>query len=566
MLQKFRFDNWFCLTIIFLIALAVILPMYINGIPSGRDFPQHLQFAETYYNAILTGDFFPGWAATDNYGFGSVGIRFYPPVAYYALAFARMLAGNWQNAILSVFLFWMFAGCAGVYFWAKEWLSAPEAVFAAALYAAAPYHLSQIYQTWLYAEFAAAGVLPFCFLFITRICRRGKIIDVLLFTVSYSLLILTHIPSTIIASIGLGIYALFLIDRRRCKEIFIKFFIAFCLSLSATAFHWLKIVTEINWVRHSDAQYSTGYYDYHQYLFPMYYSAGDKYWARLLWHFDVSTVLTFLLLLPLVILLIFQFKTKAAENFDRRIFLALAATGVFSLFIMSVPSLFIWESVSFLQRVQFPWRWLSVSSAISVVAFVVAMRHFVSHYKKLKKIGLYAGLLLLTAILIFDFTQNIIQSEPMSNDQFAEKLAESRAEPGCPCWWTSWAKDTAFKQKEKVFAASRLIKIVDWQAESRDFEIEAGEPSEIRVATFYYPYWQASVNGQPAQIKRDDDGSILIAVESEKSSVKLYFQEPTFLKISSVLSFLTWLILAGALILTRRNRKNLHSKDLHSLD
>lgn len=553
---KSVFNDWFCLTVIFLISLTVLLPMYFNGIPNGRDLQQHLQFAETYYKAILTGDFFPSWAAADNYRFGSVGIRFYPPIAYYALAFARILTGNWHDAILAIFLFWMFAGCAGVYFWVKEWLSVPQAVFAATLYAVAPYHLSQIYQTWLYAEFAAAGILPFCFLFITRVCRRGKIINVLLFSVSCSLLILTHIPSTITAAAGLAIYALFLIDWRNFKEIFIKLFAALILSLSATSFHWLKILTEINWVRHNDAHYSTGYYDYHQYLFPMFYSATrENYWVRLLWHFDVSTVLTFLLLMPLIVLLTFQFKAKNTENFDRRFFLALAATGIFSLFIMSVPSLFVWESVTFLQKVQFPWRWLSISSVISVVSFTVAIPCFVSFNKNFKKVGFYTILLLMTAILIFNFTQNIIQSEPLSEEQFARKLADSRTESGCPCWWTTWAKDTAFKEREKVSADGRKINITVWNDESREFEVEPGEALNVRIATFYYPFWQAQNNNRLVTIEKDDDGSILIPVESEKSTIKLYFKEPKFLKISLVFSILVWFLLLSTLMLIYGTKK-----------
>lgn len=546
-LNRYLSDDLLYLALILIVASILISPMYLSGIPNGRDFPQHLQFAETFYNSISEGDFFPGWAGSDNYGFGSVGIRFYPPMAYYVLAFTRFLTGNWQNAILLAFAFWMFAGSAGVYFWAKERLSSAEAFIAASLYAVAPYHLSQIYQTWLYAEFAAAGVLPFCFLFAAKLCRRRKAVDIVLLTVSYSLLLLTHIPTTITATIALAIYTLFLIDWRHYKETFIKLIAVLVLSLSATAFHWLKIVTEIDWVKHSDARYSTGYYDFHQYLFPMYYSAGDKYWARLLWHFDVSTVLTFLLLLPLIAVLILLLKNnKRAESIDRFV-PALVAAGVFTLFIMSVLSVALWESVPLLQKVQFPWRWLSVFSGISVMAFSLSLRYLVERYAKLKKIGLYAVLFLIAAILIFDFTQNIIQSEPLTDKQFNEKLAESRTEAGCPCWWTSWADGSAFKEKRKVSGRQREVAVLNWQNEAREFDVAAGESAPLRIATFYYPHWRALVNDRFAPVLKNEDGSISILVPDKKSSVKLYFDEPRFLRIALILSLTTWclLLLAG---------------------
>jgi len=555
LLKKYLARDWFCLTLILILAIVIFSPVLFIGIPHGhKDLSQHLQFATSYYNAILTGEFLPVWASSDNYGFGSVGIRFYPPISSVSLALMKLLVGNWFDAIWINFIIWMFIGCAGIYIWAKEWLPPRESLIASALYIIVPYHLLQIYQMWLYAEFISSAILPFCFLFLTRICRRGRLIDVLLFAVSYSFLLLSHIPSTIIGSLSLAVYALFLLDWSQWRKTLIRLFAAFALSLSATAFHWLKIVTEINWVKHSGSQYSSGYFDPEQQLFPLFFSAGDRYIERVSWHFDISIFLTILLFLPAIIYLGLQIRKK--EHQDRKILLSLAATGLFALFMMSLPSAFIWQSIPTLQKIQFPWRWLSVLSVISVLVFACAIPRLILQSKIVRKISAYSILLLLFSILLFDLTQSIIQSEPIARVEFETNLKEMLEEPGCYCWWTTWAKKQAVEQRQKVFAESRSVNITSWRATERQFTVEEGESANIRVATFYYPYWRAQVNGQTIQVEKDEDGSILIPIEGEKASVKLYFEEPNFLKFSLILSVLTWILLSGALFLTYLKKEN----------
>jgi uncharacterized membrane protein len=541
--------NWVCLIFVGLLVTLVMMPMPLLGIPDGYDLFQHLRFAVTFHEAILNGDFFPGWGAADNYGFGSIGIRYYPPVSYYLMAFTQMLTKDWFDTFWINSFFWMYLGCAGVYFWAKEWLSSWQSVVAVIVFLVVPYHTLQIYEYVLYSEFAALGILPFCFLFVTRIVRRNRFIDVILFSISFSLLLLTHIPLTIIGSIGLGIYTLLLIDWRQPKKTIVNFIIAFSLSLSATVFHWLRAVTEVGLVKHNSPEYyATGAYDYTKYFFPLIYSSYDKYVPKMLWLLDISVVFSILLILPLIIYLILQVKSNdKTRHSERKALYAFSVTGLFSIFIMSVPSYFIWNAVPILQKIQFPWRWLSLTALIGAMSFTFAFFQMISRSKNFKKPIIYAGLLLILAMPLFDFTQFILFSEPLTREKFAEKVAEMPREEGCDCWWTVWTKKEVFDKREKVDAASRFVNINRWDSESREFIVGKGASVTIRIATFYHPHWKAEVNGQAVEVQKDDDGSILIPVSDGESSVKLYFQEPIKLNIALGISLITWTFLLGAL-------------------
>ena len=548
-------NTWFCLTCILPAACLAMLAIPLVGIPDGYDLAQHLQFAVTYYDAMLAGDFFPGWAAPENFGFGSIGIRYYPPFAYYLLAVTQMLTGSWYETVWINSFVWMFAGCIGIFLWAKEWLTPPQATAAAVFYAIAPYHLLQIYQVLLYAEFAASGVLPFCFLFITRLIRRGRAVDVLLFSASVSLLLLTHIPSTIMGAMALGVYALFLIEWKNFKRIFLNFAIAFSLTLASTAFHWSKLVTELNWVKHNTERfYANGYYDYKQYLFPMIYSAGERYVQKMLWHLDIPIIFAFLMILPLAVYLVLDRKTKQESDSDKKLFTALTATGFFSIFIMTLPSLPIWNSFSVLQKVQFPWRWLSIAMITGVLAFVIAVPRLMSRIGNFKKPFVYSVVFFILAIILFNITQNIIPAEPLPREKFAEKLVGLREKDGCSCWWTIWAEDTAFANKEKVSAGSREVIVTSWKSESREFTVSEGEAQTVRIATFYHPHWKAEINGNAVKVEMDKDGTILIPVAGENSTVKLFFEEPALINFALIVSLLTWLLMLGALLFFYRRR------------
>ncbi len=560
--KDYAASGWVHMSIILAVVAAIMLPIAFVGIPDGYDLTQHIRFAAAYHDSILTGDFVPSWAADDNFGFGSIGIRYYPPLAYYVLAVTKMLTGNWYDSFWIDSFGWMLLGCLGVYYWAKEWLNGAQATFAAVIYALAPYHTFQIYQAVLFSEFAAAGILPFCFLFLTRVCRRQGWADTILFSISYALLVLTHIPSTIIASPCMAIYVLLILDKSRLTAIATRLGSAFVLALSATAFHLSKLLTERDWVLHNSPHYySNGYYDFHRYFFPMFYSSSAAtYGQRLLWQLDIIIALTFLLFLPVAVYLIVHKTSKSRNEFGPMITRALLPTGLFSLFMLTVPGSYVWQYIPILQKIQFPWRWLLVASLFASVSFAFVIPHLVIRTKKINRAVAYPAMLFVLLLIFADITQSIIPSIPLSRQAFQEKIDEIKNETGCECWWPIWAKNAAFDSCEKADAGLRNIKIADWSPETRELAIDAGDEKQIRIATFYHPHWKATVNGLHVPVAKDENGAIVITLPSEPAALRLYFQEPTYVTATRLISFVTWIlftIFVVGLIACKLRRKSL---------
>lgn len=548
---------WYPRLLIVAAAIAAMMSVILFYIPFSNDSQQHYQFALTFYDTISAGDFFPGWSAKSNFGFGSIGIRFYPPLGYYVFAFFRFVSGDWYEASWLTFTFWMILSGLGVYLWMREWLGEKGGILSGTLYVFMPSHLMEIYNHFLYGEFVSSAILPFCFAFVSKVCLRGNRIDVIGLSITFALLCLAHLPGIIIASPCLLLYALAIINWQTAKKTLFKLSLSVSLALISTSFYWLRVVTELSYVNHSAEVSGNSWYHYQNHFLPFLLYAPETYYWEGRRYLDLVLLLTFLLILPLYCFFVAD-KIKNRENafHHSKILRAILLLATFSLFLMTPLSKFVWANLPLLQKIQFPWRFLIVFSLAAVGAFSFIVTRVTNNGFQ-RAVG-YPYILLLLAIMIFNITQTIAPGayEPYSREKLTNVLPKWLNGESNECWWAVWSKRAAFENKSKVSTISRAVEIQIWADEKREFSIESGKQEQARIATFYYPHWQAEVNGQKVEIQRDEDGTILIPLPPERANIKLYFQEPLLLQIAGVLSFLTWIfVLAVSSLYFVRNRR-----------
>ena len=209
-------DTWqLNVAVVAAVCFAVIIPAVLWGIPSNLDLTNHFRFTLPFYDAIASGNVYPSWLAESNGGYGDPSFRFYPPAFYYLLAAARFLVGNWYDATLLTFIVVSIVSGLGIYFWSRSFLSPQTAAWAGIFYALAPYHINQLYQAAMLAEWAGSAVLPFVFAFVDRVCQRGKTRDIAGLAISYALLLFTHLPLAVIGSMALLVYTLVRLNTPR---------------------------------------------------------------------------------------------------------------------------------------------------------------------------------------------------------------------------------------------------------------------------------------------------------------------------------------------------------------
>jgi hypothetical protein len=532
--------------------VTVGLPTYFCGIRRTDDMESHFHFAHAFREGLARGDLYVGWA-NDNLGFGSVGVRFYPPASAYIAALLHSVTADWHAAYFLSLVAFMTLGCFGVYLFVREWSTPTYGVLGAVLYAVVPYHIAQIYRFFLYAEFAAMAVLPFCIFYTTRLCRRGQWRDVIPLAISASLLTLTHIPSALMLVLILPVYVPVVIDWKIWKRVSAQLLSAVIIVGFSTAFYWIRVVTELPWVAHSRPVYTIGGYERGPALFPYSFFDPDAKFPYVM-HLDFVTILTAALLVPSIALL-FALRRKTGGS-DIRVVFATSGAGLFAFFLLSRLSLDLWLNVELLQRLQYPWRFLAIITVLGVVSTALSLRCLEAPGMISARRASLFLMILIAVFVLADIRQVQRGATRILRPEFNELAERIRSERVAKHWWPVWAMPEAFEIGERALASRREVAIVEWGSEHRKFTVGEGPAGDVRVATFYYPYWTASVNGQDVEVRADHYGAILVPIGPEPSDIHFRFQEPVRYAALSYVSLAIWLILFGGslALLNRRNK------------
>ncbi|HEV7398068.1 MAG TPA: 6-pyruvoyl-tetrahydropterin synthase-related protein [Pyrinomonadaceae bacterium] len=538
------------LVVIIGVGMLALLPMMFWGIPSGGDLPNHYRFVLPFYDAIHSGHLYPGWLAESNYGFGDARFRFYPPGLYYLLTLFKSAAG-WYWASIATFTFLSVLGGLGMYFWARTSHSRNVAMWAGVLYVIAPYHLNQLYQASLLSEYAACSVLPFVFAFVERTCRRQKAIDVAGLAASYALLVLTHLPLTVIGSLSLALYAITLLSRKTLFPSMVKLGSGVVIGLVASSFFWMTMLAELPWIKGNSANQNL-YYDYRaNFLF-----SPSALTNRNTWYANLLAFALIGMLLPAVILI--KKKTDSATK-------AVGVVAIASLLMATELSRPLWIVIPRLREVQFPWRWLAITSIFGSIVLAASLPKWKEIYlRKLRPLHLAPALGVALSIF-FIASQIVWDSDYLARPAFDSLLGNIRGSASFKDWMPLSAGEDikTFAASDQVTAGDRKVVVQDWQPEHRQFNINSGAATEARVRTFYYPLWKATAGEQSLAVRPAQDGAILITLPAEARTVSLDFQEPRRVGYARVASGAGWLLII-ALCLWSVFHKRLDPQHTHA--
>jgi 6-pyruvoyl-tetrahydropterin synthase-like protein len=537
------------------VSVLAMAPMLVFGVPSNRDLSNHFRFALPFHDAIASGRLYAGWLAESNAGYGDPSFRFYPPGLYYLLSLFRFIAGDWYVATLITFTVISVIGGLGMYLWARSVLPASHAVWVGVVYALAPYHLNQLYQATLLAEWAGSSVLPFAFAFLDRVCTGGKRRDVAGLAASYAVLVLTHLPLTVIGSLALLVYAIVRLQSQQRIQTLLKLAGAAVLGLCASSIYWVTMFSELKWIGLNEVTHDNSV----DYRFNFLFSTFSPDYLNV-WWMNILAVMTLLLSAPAILLLRRsrfavlkipslcrrasgrhreKIKTRShfnakSEDGSLRSVVLLTVLAVFMAVPLSRP---VWMLLWPLQETQFPWRWLAVISMGASILTAAAIPRLIQvdeNSARIKRIVIVGAM---SIAVVFTLSHVVREAKFLSPAAFERTLAAVRGTSSINYWLPVWASSTAQPMTQEVEAAGRAVSVQSWTSESRRFTVAAGEKTEARVRTFYYPHWTARSEGKILNIRPDKDGVLLVSLPENQTVVDLTFEEPRRSRVSSFASF-----------------------------
>jgi hypothetical protein len=278
-----------------------------------------------------------------------------------------------------------------------------------------------------------------------------------------------------------------------------------------------------------------------------------------IWWMNMLMLASLAMFLPALVLL----KTSTFNQGKRSLrgaFLLLA----FSVLMATQLSKWIWILLPPLQRTQHPFRWLAVTSAIVPILLAASIPYWRSRFGGAgRPLALVAAGVVAISVT-FTVGQTMRDANYLSRADFDQMLKPLRESPSINQWLPVWAasnaqgkasyeKTTPPRAAALADADGRSVSVISWQPEHREFFVDAGAPAELRVSTFYYPHWTASAENKKLSTRPAADGSLMISLPENATSVILNFQEPPRTRASAIVSALAWLLI-GVLFVVQNKR------------
>lgn len=518
------------------ISLVGSFALYVYGVPYGVDLPHHYRLAQGFFESIRGGDFYPSWLSSANAGYGDPSVRFYPPLLYYLLSLFRLVTRDWYaGTVLTLSLLTMTGGM-GMYLWASALIDRRYAVLAALVYMLAPFHANEMYQAGLYAQYTGASVLPFLFAFVERIIANNRWRDAGGLGISYGMLVLANLPLALLGSVAVSIYVLVRLAQAFTRRSLCQLVGGTLSGLAFSSCYWLPMLIELKWKSPSGGGQAR-WFDYKEnFIFrPSPNEMGD-YWLPIL------TTTTLLMAMPALVLLVRRSRRALAPAVLALITFLMATS-------LSKP---IWDAFPALQETQFPWRWLTITTACLSTLVAISLPELVRMWRtRLRPLSLvlFGIPVIALSFTILQVIRGAIFLDQSTFDQMVLSLPGSETNKDfLPVWVSS--KPRAMERP--VEAPARGVQVTEWSAKHRVFKTEAGDLTEARLRTFYYPYWKATAEGKQLTTRPADDGALLVTIPPGAATVNVDFVEPKTTYAAGVLSILG--LLAIALSFAKQHR------------
>jgi hypothetical protein len=372
-------------------------------------------------------------------------------------------------------------------------------------------------------------------MFVERVCRRRAAPDIAGFAASYALLVLTHLPLAVIGSLALLVYAAIRVERTHRVSTVLRLAISVALGLAASAFFWGTMLAELKWIKGSSIA-PNPYYDYRlNFLF-----SRSSLTNLNNWYATLLGLGTIGFLFPALLMTI-----RLWRNHGRGLKAVIAVT-LLSFLMATSLSYPLWALIPKLSEIQFPWRWLAITSLAGSLLLAISLSYWLASLRtnlQPRKLAI----IFVFALSIYYIGSMILNGGVyLDRPAFEAMLQDLPGASSFKDWTPVAAADLVHvqKMKAKVEAGDRPVTVTSWNSERRTFHIEPGAETQARLWTYYYPHWQAFGAGRALSVTPSEDGVIQVTVPPEATDVEVVFKEPARVRVTAFVSLFAWFTIA----------------------
>ena len=548
-MKKFKLKNPLLLFVL-LISILVVWPLFMPGYFSHHDdlhviriFEMRRCFADLQIPCR--------WVPDMGYGFGIPLFNFYNPAVYYLGALFSFVTG-FVGASKLLFLIALLLGPVGMYFLAKELWGKWAGVVASTVFLFAPYRALDAYVRGALSELFAYSLIPFIFLFVLRLSKNGSKKDFVILTLISALFLVSHNVSVIIWAPFIFIWALYCIYMYSKSWIAATGYLICCglFAVGLSAFFTIPAFTERGLV--TTGTLTTGDLDYHVHFTNIRQLFLDRMWGYGASKYGPNDELSLQIGWPhwwgvifAIFLLILRVIRSRTYKLKKEYVLPLLLISFFliSTFMTHNKSTPIWNTLDIFAYLQFPWRYLAVSTfAASLLAGFVS-NYFLALDKAFAKIVGTAFIVLAVAINWQYFRPQYLYTFVNDNIKLSGDLWEMQ-QKGSLLDYLPLGAEVPEKAANGPVVTKRGGEIRNFlnYSNSWQFEMMNASPDwEVVIPVFDFPNWEVS-----GATKIASDHGLIKIKGSHDAIVKGVFKNTparSFGNIITVLSFVSFVFL-----------------------
>jgi uncharacterized membrane protein len=517
-------------------------------------------WAWQFIEALKEGVIYPRWLPLNSWGYGSPLFILYSPLAYYLTALFTIFTGSVIMAMNITKFLALFLSGAGMFFLVKEFYSEKIALLTSSFYIVFPYNIFQFYFIGTFASTISFIWFSPMILFTYRYMRDRQHRDVLYAGFCYGGLILTHIINAYMFTFVLVAFITCMAIAERKPGYLMGMPLIIVTGFLISSAYIVPVIFEKQYFTMS-AFISYGYNFSDFFILP---DMTHKLPHDSLWPAYYNTFVSFILFLIVIFILSFilMLKSERVKTFKGidsiNIFFICIAIG--SLFLLFGISSFIWVNIPFFKYIQFPYRWLNITSFAVVFLSGVIFYAQYSHHKMKNKHGLYIVIFFLLFVLL-DY--KYINSAHIFPKQSLMPVKAVNWNYEKPKWvdYEKIDKDEEIEHPVVIKKGEGNAEVVAWKSAERVIVVNARKHLTLRIRTFYFPGWKAYVDGVETEIKIEKNiGAMLVDIPKGKHSLVVRFEDTPIRHYSKIISLISFLCFAFLIILNTQTIKRINEK------
>jgi hypothetical protein len=507
---------------------------------------QYTSWTSQFIDALKEGIIYPRWTSLNFWGYGNPTFILYGPLAFYLVALFCIFSDSIILAMNLTKFLSLFVSAIGTFFLVREIYGDKIAFISGIVYIFSPFYIFSTYMGGSFPSSISLMWFPLILFFIYKYIKKREYLYLLYSGVCYGGLILTHIINAYMFTFIIMAFIIYMSLAERKPKYLFAIPAVLITGIAISSAYFLPFIHEKHFFNYqSELEIFPIRY---LFIFPKY---TNNFPSDFFWRAFYNEYLGFVILFFVITLLVLFFQILKSNHLIKKNDIDIfnkffIGVSFFSLFLLFGPSILLFETVPFF-KYTFPVRWLIITAFAVVLLFSFFIYKLENAASKLIRYPFLVLLFLMCLLSDYKYIMN------------ACTFDQQELFPAKDINWVSWFlpkginvnsldKDGGLKEKVVVTKGQGNYKIVKWESAKRIIETTASQATILRIRTFNFPGWTASIDGIKTEIKTENDtGAILIDIPPGRHILMLQFVDTPIAygsKIISLASFFAIIILA----------------------